>query len=58
MPAVHHKIFFFDLIKNFLDIINNKHYLITCAKYYSSSMNDVCTVYPADIVSLLQKSYG
>ena len=48
----------FNLIENFLDIISNKHYLIICAKYYSSGMNDVHTVYPADIVGLLQKSYG
>ena len=45
----------FNLIENFLAIINNKHYLITCAKYYSSNMNDVCTVYLADIVSLTAK---
>ena len=41
----------FNLIETFLDIINNKHCLITCAKYYSSSMNDAHTIYPADIVS-------
>ena len=45
----------FNLIENFLVIINNKHYLITCAKYYSPNMNDACTVYPADIVSLPAK---
>ena len=45
----------FNLIENFLDIINNKHYLITCAKYYSSNMNDVCTVYLANIVGLPAK---
>ena len=39
----------FNLIENFLDIVNNKHCLITCAKYYSSSMNDAHTIYPADI---------
>ena len=54
MHAVHPKIIF-DLIENFLDIINNKHYLITCAKYYSSNMNDACTVYPANIVGLPSK---
>ena len=48
----------FNLIENFLNIINNKHYLITCAKYYSSSLNDAHTIYPADIVSPLQKSHG
>ena len=46
----------FNLIETFLDIINNKHYLITCAKYYSSNMNDACTVYLADIVSPPHKS--
>ena len=41
----------FNLIENFLDIINNKHCLIMCAKYYNSNMNDACTIYLADIVS-------
>ena len=41
----------FNLIENFLDIINNKHCLITCAKYYSSSLNDAHTIYLANIVS-------
>ena len=41
----------FNLIENFLDIINNKHCLITCAKYYSSSLNNAHTIYPANIVS-------
>ena len=45
----------FNLIENFLDIINNKHYLITRAKYYSSDMNNVQTVYAANIVSLPTK---
>ena len=40
----------FDLIENFLDIVNNKHCLTTCAKYYSSSMNDAHTIYLTDIV--------
>ena len=40
----------FDLFKNFLDIISNDQYLIMCAKYYSSSMNDVSTTCLADIV--------
>ena len=40
----------FNLIENFLDIINNKHCLITCAKYYSSSVDDAHTIYPANIV--------
>ena len=42
----------FCLFENFLDIINNEHYLITCAKYHSSNMNDVHTVCLADSVSL------
>ena len=42
----------FNLFENILDIINNEHYLITCAKYHSSNMNNVHTTCPADIVSL------
>ena len=57
MYAVHYKNIF-TLIENFLDIINNKYYLITCVKYYSSNVNDACTVYPADIVGLPQKLHG
>ena len=45
----------FDLFKNFLDIINNDQYLIMCAKYYSSSMNDAYTTNPADIVGPPEK---
>ena len=45
----------FDLFKNFLDIINNEHYLIMCAKYHSTSMNDAHTICLADIVSLPAK---
>ena len=45
----------FNLIENFIDIINNKYCLIMCAKYYSSSMNDGCTICLADIVSLPAK---
>ena len=40
----------FNLIGNFIDIINNKCCLIMGAKYYNSSMNNACTIYPADIV--------
>ena len=47
----------FNLIENFIDIINNKGCLIMGAKYYNSSMNDVCTIYPANIVGPPQKSY-
>ena len=42
----------FNLFKNFLDIINNKYYLLICAKYQSSNMNNVHTICPADSVSL------
>ena len=45
----------FNLIENFLDIINNKHCLIVCAKYYNSSMNDVHTICLANIVGLPAK---
>ena len=41
----------FDLIENFIDIINNKCCLIMGAKYYNSSMNDGCTICLANIVS-------
>ena len=41
----------FNLIENFIDIINNKCCLVMGAKYYNSSMNDADTIYPADIVS-------
>ena len=45
----------FFLIENFLDIINNEHYMIMCAKYHSSNMNDACTICPTDIVGLPAK---
>ena len=45
----------FNLIENFIDIINNNCSLIMGAKYYSSSMNSACTIYPADIVGLPAK---
>ena len=45
----------FNLIENFLDIINNKLCLIMCAKYYNSNMNDACTIYLANIVGLPAK---
>ena len=41
----------FNLIKNFIDIVNNKCCLIMGAKYYNSRMNDVQTIYLANIVS-------
>ena len=42
----------FILIENFIDIINNKCSLIMDAKYYSSNMNNACTICLANIVSL------
>ena len=45
----------FKLIKNFIDIINNKYCMVVGAKYDSSIMNDAHTNYPADIVSLPAK---
>ena len=52
MYAVHK---FLSYLKNFLNIINNEHYLITCAKYHSSNMNDAHTICLADSVSLPAK---
>ena len=43
------------LIKIFIDIINNKYYMVVGAKYDSSIMNDVHTNYPANIVGLPAK---
>ena len=40
----------FNLLENFVDIINNKDGLIIGAKYHSSNMNDVCTMSLYDIV--------
>ena len=48
----------FNLIENFIDITNNKGCLIVGTKYYNSSMSNACTIYLADIVSPLQKSYS
>ena len=45
----------FKLIKIFIDIINNKYYMVVGAKYDSSIMNDAHTNYPADIVGLPAK---
>ena len=45
----------FKLIKIFIDIINNKYYMVVGIKYDSSIVNDVHTNYPADIVSLPAK---
>ena len=41
----------FNLLENFVDIIDNKYGLIIGVKYHSSNMNDVCTMSPTDIVS-------
>ena len=43
------------LIKIFIDIINNKYYMVVDAKYDSYIMNDAHTNYPANIVSLPAK---
>ena len=40
----------FNLIENFVDIINNKYSLVIGAKYYNSNMNDAYTKSPYDIV--------
>ena len=40
----------FNLIEHFVDIIYNKYCLVIGAKYYSSNMNDACTMFPTDIV--------
>ena len=40
----------FNLLENFVGIINNKDGLIIGAKYYSSIMNNVCTMSPYNIV--------
>ena len=45
----------FKLIKNFIDIIDNKYCMVVGAKYDSSIMNDAHTNYLADIVSLPAK---
>ena len=41
----------FTLLRNFIDIINNRYGLIIGAKYYSSNMNDAHTMSLYDIVS-------
>ena len=48
----------FNLLGIFVDIINNKHYLIISAKYHSSNMNDAHTMSLANMSATLQKSYG
>ena len=40
----------FILIENFIDVINNKCSLVMGAKYYSSNINDACTICLANIV--------
>ena len=40
----------FNLLENFVDIINNEYGLIIGAKYHSSNMNDAYTMSPYDIV--------
>ena len=41
----------FNLLENFVDIIDKKYGLIIGAKYHSSNMNDVHTMSPTNIVS-------
>ena len=41
----------FTLLRNFIDIINNRYGLIIGAKYHSFNMNDVHTMSLYDIVS-------
>ena len=49
----------FNLLENFVDIINNKYGMIIGAKYLSSNMNDVCTMSLTNIVSCpAHKLYG
>ena len=45
----------FNLIENFLNVINNEHYLIAYAKYCSFNVNNVHTIYLADFVGLPAK---
>ena len=45
----------FNLIENFVDIINNKYSLVIGAKYYNSNMKDLYTKSLYDIVSHLAK---
>ena len=45
----------FTLLRNFIDIINNRYGLIIGAKYHSSNMNDAHTKSLYDIVSCLTK---
>ena len=45
----------FNLIENFVDIINNKCCLIIGAKYYNSYMNNAHIKSPYNIVSCLTK---
>ena len=45
----------FNLLENFVGIINNKYGLIIGAKYHSSNMNDVHTMSPYDIVGCSTK---
>ena len=41
----------FNLLENFVDIINNKYGLVIGAKYHSFNMNDAHTMSSYDIVS-------
>ena len=46
-----HNVKYFNLLENFVDIINNKYGLIIGAKYHSSNVNDVHTLSLYNIVS-------
>ena len=51
-------IYIFNLLENLIAFINHKSYLITNAKYYSSRMNNVHTMSPANMSAAMQKLYG
>ena len=55
MYAAHYTKIILNNLKNLLDIIIKEHYLIMCAKYYSSVMNNVHTKCPANNVGLPAK---
>ena len=51
-------IYIFSLLENLVAFINHKYYLIINTKYYSSRMNNVHTMSPADMLAAPQKSYS
>ena len=42
---------YFNLLENLIAFINHKHYLIITTKYYSSRVNNVHTMSPADMLA-------